>query len=217
MIDTIIFDLDGTLLDTIDDLQNSVNRTLIAHHFPPRTLEEIKSFVGNGLFKLMERSLPNKTSKPLLSELFSEFKQDYHVNCMNDTHIYPGILELLKELKKDKYKLAIVSNKNNQLIQDLSKHYFNNLIDLSLGEIDSLKKKPSPDMIYYVLEKLNTKLENVIYIGDSEVDIETAQNAHITCLSVTWGFRSKEHLIEAGAKFLINHPKEIISYLKKHL
>lgn len=213
MIDTVIFDLDGTLLNTIDDLKNSINRILVKYHYLPKTKAQILSYVGNGLAKLVERCLIDGINNPNYKNILDDFIIDYKENCMNDTCVYAGINELLLKLKQKNIKLAIISNKQNLEVQKLANHFFETMFDFVLGEIKELTKKPAPDMVLYAINKLNTKIENVLYVGDSEVDIETAKNANIPCLSVTWGFRKKDVLINAGATILIDEPKEILSYI----
>lgn len=213
MIDTVIFDLDGTLLNTIEDLKNSINRILVKYHYLPKTKAQILSYVGNGLAKLVERCLIDGINNPNYKNILDDFIIDYKENCMNDTCVYAGINELLLKLKQKNIKLAIISNKQNLEVQKLANHFFGTMFDFVLGEIKELTKKPAPDMVLYAINKLNTKIENVLYVGDSEVDIETAKNANIPCLSVTWGFRKKDVLINAGATILIDEPKEILSYI----
>lgn len=213
MIDTVVFDLDGTLLNTITDLKNSINRTLIKYNCHIKTEKEILSYVGNGLLKLAKRSFPEYFGSDLFNDFFNDFKNDYLHNYMNNTSVYPGIIEVLSILKEKKYKLAIVSNKADGIVKELANQYFNDIFDLVLGETESIPKKPAPDVIIYVANALNTSISNILYIGDSEVDIETAINANITCLSATWGFRNKQVLLDAGANITIDNPKDILLYL----
>ena len=212
----IIFDLDGTLLNTLDDLTESTNFALSNFNYPLKSTEEIRNFVGNGVAKLIERAIPNGINNPNYNNCLEIFKKHYSLNKYNKTTPYIGILELLKELKKLNYKTAIVSNKFDLAVKELSERYFQNLIDISIGENEAMgiKKKPSADTINKVLNDLNISHENSIYVGDSDVDIMTAKNSNMPCISVTWGFREKEFLIAHNATTIINEPKEILNIIK---
>lgn len=213
---TIIFDLDGTLLYTLEDLTDSVNFALNQFGYPTRSINEIKQFVGNGISKLIERAIPEGTNDPNFKECLYVFKKHYSENMYNKTKPYNGINELLIELKKQNFKIAVASNKFDTAVQELCKKYFQNLIDIAIGENTQIgiNKKPAPDMVYNILEKLNSGSETVLYIGDSEVDIETAQNSNIKCISVTWGYKDEEFLLKHGAKFIARNPKDILEILK---
>ena len=216
MIDTIIFDLDGTLLDTLEDLTYSVNHAMLHSGFTPRTIEEIKGFVGNGVAKLIERCIPDGKDNPLYEETLSVFKEHYEIHCKDMTKPYDGILPLLDELCVKGYKLGIVSNKFDSAVKELSQLYFGDRILSSIGESDTIRKKPAPDTAYQVLEELSSSKENSIYVGDSNVDIETAANVPMRCISVTWGFKTKDELIEAGANpaLMIASPKELLPLIQ---
>ncbi len=209
-IDTIIFDLDGTLLYTIEDLTDSTNYALEHFGYPKRTIKEITSFVGNGVRLLIERAIPNGKDNPNLEECLTMFKTHYSNNMFNKTKPYDNIIETLKELKKQNYKTAVVSNKFDSAVKELCKKYFNGLIDSSAGQRDNVNKKPAPDAVYEVMKELNVTNEQCIYVGDSEVDIKTAENAGIPCLSVTWGYKSIDFLYQNGAETLIYSPEEIL-------
>lgn len=217
MIKMVIFDLDGTLLNTINDLTDSTNYTLKRFGFAPKTQTEIKSYVGNGLQKLIEKVVPQGINNPCFNDFYEVFKNHYLTNASIHTKPYSQIIQMLEKLKKQKYYTVIISNKKDTIVKDLAKKYFGDLIDYSIGETPLFKKKPAPDMINYVLAKFNINKSECIYIGDSEVDIETCHNAQILGLFVTWGFRSKEDLINHQAKFLVNSPLEIIEYLKNDI
>ena len=204
----VIFDLDGTLLDTLDDLCNSVNYSLRTNNFPERSLAEVRTFVGNGIRLLIERSVPEGTSKELIDKTFECFKTYYAVHCNDKTKTYPGVMDMLKELKKNGYKIAVLSNKAQYAVTKLCNIYFN-------GARENVAKKPSPDALYICAENNNINLNNVIYVGDSDVDVATANNAGVKGIAVTWGFRSRELLIKCGAENLADNTDELLQILLK--
>mgnify|MGYP000230696720 FL=1 len=210
----VIFDLDGTLLDTLDDLCNSVNYSLRTNNFPERSLAEVRTFVGNGIRLLIERSVPEGTSKELIDKTFECFKTYYAVHCNDKTKTYPGVMDMLKELKKNGYKIAVLSNKAQYAVTKLCNIYFNNLLDDAVGARENAKK-PSPDALYICAENNNINLNNVIYVGDSDVDVATANNAGVRGIAVTWGFRSRELLIKCGAENLADNTDELLQILLK--
>lgn len=215
-IKVIIFDLDGTLLNTLDDLADSTNFALSEFNYPTRSKEEISTFVGNGVAKLIERAIPDGKHNPNFNKCLEIFKQHYSINKYNKTAPYNDIINLLIELKEKNYKIAVVSNKFDLAVKELCQKYFPNLIDIAIGENEAagINKKPAPDTINLVLEQLELTSNQAIYVGDSDVDILTAKNSNMPCISVTWGFRDKKFLLENDAKIIINNPKEIIDYLK---
>ena len=215
-IKVIIFDLDGTLLNTLDDLADSTNFALSKFSYPTRSIEEIRTFVGNGVAKLIERAIPDGKNNPNFDKCLDIFKQHYSINKYNKTAPYNNIINLLIELKEKNYKIAVVSNKFDLAVKDLCQKYFPNLIDVAIGENEAagINKKPSSDTVNLVLQQLNLNSDQAIYVGDSDVDILTAKNSNMPCVSVTWGFRDKEFLIKNNAQIIINTPKEIIDYLK---
>ena len=212
-IKAVIFDLDGTLLNTIEDLTNSVNFALCRFGFPELTIKEVNSFVGDGVAKLIERSLPNGLLNPDFNNCLETFKEHYENNMCVKTKPYGDILKMLSSLKEKGIKCAVVSNKFDLAVKGLTKKYFGDLIDIEIGESEELgiKKKPSPDMVFRVLEKLNLKKEEVLYVGDSDTDILTAKNSGIKCISVSWGFRNREFLIKNGAQTIIDKPGELLN------
>lgn len=216
-IQTIIFDLDGTLLNTLNDLHACFNRAIAKYGYPERSLEEIKSFVGNGINKAIERALPYKIDEQEFSEIVNCFRNDYKEHMFELTQPYNGIIEMLKELKSKNYKIGVVSNKYDIAVKNLCKHYFSEYIDIAIGESKEIQKKPSVDGIYKAIEELNSSIENTIYIGDSDVDILTAKNANVPCISVLWGFRDKEFLIKHNGKNFAEEPKDIIKIIEKKL
>ena len=211
----VIFDLDGTLLDTLDDLCNSVNYSLRTNNFPERSLAEVRTFVGNGIRLLIERSVPEGTSKELIDKTFECFKTYYAVHCNDKTKTYPGVMDMLKELKENGYKIAVLSNKAQYAVTKLCDIYFNNLLDDAVGARENVAKKPSPDALYICAENNNINLNNVIYVGDSDVDVATANNAGVKGIAVTWGFRSRELLIKCGAENLADNTDELLQILLK--
>lgn len=215
MIDTIIFDLDGTLLNTLEDLADSVNHALAHSGFPARTIDEIRSFVGNGVAKLIERAIPEGKGNPLFEDTLDVFKAHYEIHCKDKTRPYDGIIPMLDELCAKGYKLGIVSNKFDTAVKELSGIYFGDRIRSSIGESSSVRKKPAPDTAYQALKELSSAPETSIYVGDSDVDIATAANVPMRCISVTWGFRSRSQLIEAGAEpsLMIASPQELLPLL----
>lgn len=210
---TFVFDLDGTLTDTLADLRNSVNYALSEFGFSERSREEIRSFVGNGVRKLVYRSVPQNTSDEIADKCLEIFKAHYKENSCVETKPYNGIIELLKELKKRNIKTAVVTNKMHGAATDIVEHFFGGLIDVTIGQADEISPKPAPDSVFLALEKLGASKENAIYIGDSEVDCMTAHNAGIPCIGVTWGFRDREVLEENGAEYIFDKAEEIIELI----
>ncbi len=211
----VIFDLDGTLLNTLEDLTNSTNFALEQFGYPTKTIEQVREFVGNGVEKLIERAIPKGRENPNFENCVILFKNHYAQNMCHKTAPYQGIIELLAYLKLKNIKTAVISNKFDLAAKDLCKKYFFKLVDYSAGENESegIKKKPSPDMVLKVLEEFHFKPEEALYVGDSEVDIQTATNSLITCVSVTWGFKDRDFLKNNGAEIIIDTPDELINYL----
>ena len=196
---TVIFDLDGTLLDTLDDLTDSVNAVLANHRIQQYSREQIRSFVGNGIRRLMERAVPNGEQNPEFEQIYEEFREYYRVHCMDKTKPYPGIVDLLKQLSEEGCHLAIVSNKADFAVKKLRDHYFKGLVEVAIGERESVRRKPFPDTVYQALQELDADRSEAVYVGDSEVDLQTAENAQMDAVIVTWGFRDREVLISQGA------------------
>ena len=205
----VIFDLDGTLLDTLDDLADSLNHVLAEFDQPVKTREQVRMFVGNGLRKLMERALEGGLDHPLYDVIFQRFTDYYKVHCNDKTALYPGIMSLLEDLKQRGIRTAIVSNKGDFAVQELQKIYFNGLIDVAIGEKEGIRKKPAADMVYESVRLLNLRKEDCVYVGDSEVDVETAFNADMDVISVSWGFREIEILKDAGAEIICHDADQL--------
>lgn len=208
--DTYIFDLDGTLLDTLNDLAVSCNHVLRAHDMPERTLEEVRRFVGNGVKKLMERAIPQGLENPDFDVAYQEFKAYYLKHNLDTTRPYDDIIDVLKELKARGKRIAVVSNKFYAATQDLCHHFFGDLVDVAIGEREDIRKKPAPDTVEEALRQLGVTKEKAVYIGDSDVDIETALNCDMPCISVLWGFRDKDFLMDHGATIMIYTPSQLI-------
>ena len=206
---TYIFDLDGTLLSTLADLAASTNYALRTHHMPERSLDEVRRFVGNGVKKLMERAIPDGLNNPLFEETFATFRQHYMQHNLDTTQPYPGIMQLLEQLKAEGKNIAVVSNKFYAATRELCRHFFGDLVPVAIGEREDIRKKPAPDTVIEALRELGVDKEGAVYIGDSDVDIMTAKNSGMPCVSVLWGFRDKEFLIENGATTLISKPEEM--------
>lgn len=211
--DTYIFDLDGTLLDTLGDLASSVNYALRMHDMPERTVEEVRRFVGNGVRLLMERAIPDGAENPSFEATFATFRQHYMAHSLDTTKPYEGIPEMLSALKARGCHLAVVSNKFMSATQELIRHFFPDTIEVAIGEheAEGIRKKPAPDTVVEALRQLGVGKEGAVYVGDSDVDIMTARNAGLPCISVLWGFRDRDFLIKHGAKTFISAPSELLS------
>ena len=211
MLDTVIFDLDGTLLDTLEDLYLSVNHILSKYNFPLRTIDEVRMFVGNGVPKLIERALPKGHSKEAFDSALADFKKYYGAHCNDNTKPYFAITESLEILKERGYKIAVVSNKVDFATKSLCSDYFGDLVDVAIGQREGIEKKPAPDSVFEAMKILNSK--NAVYIGDSDVDIMTAKNANLPCIAVTWGFRDKDFLSSSGAEIFAHDANEMIDLI----
>ena len=211
--DTLIFDLDGTLLDTLDDLTDSLNFSMRECGYPQRTKDEVRRFVGNGIGRLVALSVPEGTSRDGLNKALLAFQSHYILNCAHKTKPYDGITEMLETARSKGFRTAIVSNKIDTAVKALSKRYFGGLIDVAIGERQNVRRKPYPDMVITAIQELKAEAERTIYVGDSEVDIATAQNAALPCISVSWGFRTPGELAENGAEMIVNTPEELIRFL----
>ena len=209
-----IFDLDGTILNTLEDLEDSTNYALKTYGYPERTMDEVRQFVGNGIRKLMERAVPEGTPVEEIDQVHETFTAHYKVHCADKTRPYDGIMELLQNLKRDGCKLAVVSNKADYGVQELCKQYFDGVFDFAVGEREGIRKKPAPDSVNEVLKTLGCSRERAVYIGDSDVDIQTAANAQMDHIIVEWGFRDVQFLISQGAKVLVEKPEEILEIVE---
>ncbi len=212
--DTVIFDLDGTLLDTLDDLTDGVNHALVEFGFPAATREQIRSRLGYGSGYLIASSVPGGRDCPVYQQVFDCYFAYYRAHSADKTRPYPGILELLAELKRRGVRCAIVSNKPHLATLDLAKEYFGGLIDSAVGDQPGVvERKPAPDTVWAAMRELGGSKERSVYVGDSEVDIETAKNAGIDCVSVDWGFRTREQLAVSGAVRIVSNAGELLAAL----
>ncbi len=215
MLNTVIFDLDGTLLYTLEDLAASTNFALKKFGYCPRSIQEVRSFVGNGVRLLIERAIPDGINNKDFDECLAVFKKHYSSNMYNNTRPYEGVMDLLQELKKCGYKTAVVSNKFDAAVKDLCNKFFADKIDVAVGESSDVRKKPFPDSVLSVIKQLETVPANCVYVGDSEVDIQTARNAGIRCISVDWGYKDRDFLLKNGASVVVSGTRELLSELYK--
>jgi phosphoglycolate phosphatase len=209
--EAVLFDMDGTILDTITDLYDGVNRSLAMHGYPLRTMEEIRIFVGGGARQLMQRSLPDTVSEEELDAITEEFRTWYGENSCVKTCPYPGVEAAVEALQKAGVKVAVVSNKPDVATKALAKQFFPT--PPAFGQRDDVPSKPAPEMVWNTLKELGVSAENAIYVGDSEVDVETARNAKMPLLAVCWGFRTREELVEAGAEHIVDNAEDMLKAL----
>ena len=210
----LIFDLDGTLLYTLEDLMDSANYALKKFGFSTKSLSEVQKAIGDGLKMLIFRLLPKNIEASVVCDVLAEMKGYYAVHCHDKTVPYDGIIEMLYMLKNAGHRVCIVSNKADPMVQVLKTVYFDRLVDLAIGESDSNQRKPAPDMVLFAMERFG---RDAIYIGDSEVDVQTAKNAEIPCYSVSWGYRSVELLTEQGAKYIFDSPIALAEAILKEV
>ena len=211
----VVFDLDGTLLNTLEDLANATNWALQHNGLPERTIDEVRRFVGNGVRRLIERAVPADTEAALLEQVFADFKTYYVSHCQDCTCLYDGIPEMLEQLKAGGYKMAIVSNKLQAGVDELYEFYFRETIEVAVGEREGIRRKPAPDMVETALKELGISADEAVYVGDSDVDLQTARNSGLACISVLWGFRDRDFLVEHGATCMVERPAEIVSLLNQ--
>ncbi|ETD21691.1 MULTISPECIES: HAD family hydrolase [Prevotellaceae] len=207
---TYIFDLDGTLLDTLHDLWVSCNYALRENGMPERTLDEVRRFVGNGVKKLMERAIPQGLDNPKFDVTYETFRKYYLVHSLDTTKPYSGIPELLANLKKHGKHIAVVSNKFYAATQELCRHFFGDYVEVAIGERENIRKKPAPDTVDEAIRQLKVDREEAVYIGDSDVDVMTARNSNMPCISVLWGFRDRDFLMQHEATTFVAAPKELM-------
>ena len=212
MYNTYIFDLDGTLLDTITDLAASCNYALRTHGMPEHSVDDVRRFVGNGVRKLMERAIPHGAENPDFEATFATFREHYMHHSLDTTQPYPGIPETLEELKARGCRLAVVSNKMMAATVELCHHFFPNTIEVAIGEheAEGIRKKPAPDTVFAALRELGVEKDGAVSVGDSDVDVQTAVNSGLPCISVLWGFRDRDFLMQHGAKTFISAPSELL-------
>ena len=211
---TIVFDCDGTLLDTLTDLRNAVNYVLRAHDLPERSVPEVKAALGNGVAHLMRQSLPDSISEAEFNTYLDEFKAYYGEHLQDYTAPYPGMLDVLDTLRTKGYKLAIVSNKIQEGITPLNNEYFGDRLPVAIGERPGLQRKPAPDMVLQALKELGSTQDESIYIGDSEVDVATAKNSGLLCIGVTWGFRDEQLHKDLGVNHIARKSEDIVTIIE---
>ena len=212
-ITTIIFDMDGTVLNTLDDLTDSVNYVFSKFGLPARSRDEYRQFFGNGIGYAMKCAAPEGTPDSLIEEMIPVFKEYYDIHCLDKTGPYDGIIDLMKELRNSGCKMAIVSNKIDSAVKELNERFFSEYVSVAIGERPGVNRKPAPDTVFAALAELGSSTDEAVYIGDSEVDLMTAKNSNLPCIAVLWGFRDRDFLIKNGASAFAKTPKDIISYL----
>lgn len=210
----VIWDLDGTLLNTLGDLASSVNAALAAHHMPARTVEEVRMFVGNGIAKLVERSVPAGTDEQTTARVLADFTAHYAQHSRDTTRPYDGIIPLLDTLGARGVKMAIVSNKIDFAVRELNTEYFGERIAVAVGDDPSRSRKPAPDSVWEAMRRLGVTREETAYVGDSDVDVITARNAGVACVAVSWGFRDEACLKGAGAQHIAPSPEALLEELE---
>ncbi|MGM9935829.1 MAG: HAD family hydrolase [Candidatus Ornithomonoglobus sp.] len=210
---TIIFDLDGTLLNTLDDLAASVNYAMRECGFPERTVDEVRRFVGNGVRVLIRRAAPEGITDEQYWDAYNHFEKHYAAHNRDKTAPYNGITELLNELKGRGYSLSIVSNKIDFAVKALREEFFDGVIDVAVGDCEDTANKPAPDMVHKAMRQLGAELSDCVYVGDTDVDIETAQNSGMPCICVSWGFRSRDELVGYGAEMIADKPCDILNFV----
>ena len=215
-ITTIVFDMDGTVLNTLDDLTVSMNYVLEKFGYPGHTVEEYRLFFGNGVKEAFRLALPEDVPSEIIDDMLPIYKEHYDAHCLDKTRPYDGVVEVMKELKQKGYKLAIVSNKIDSAVKELNQRFFADAVGIAIGEKPGVNRKPAPDMVEAALKELGSTKEEAVYVGDSEVDFMTAKNSKLPCISVLWGFRDKEYLIEQGAYCFAENPEDIISILQNN-
>lgn len=215
MLNTVVFDLDGTLLDTLGDLAGSVNYALRKHGLPECSLQEVRSFLGNGIVRLMQGAVKNAVQGEAFEEVFQTFRSHYLEHCLDTTQPYPGILPMMEKLREAGVKMAIVSNKLHPAVQELSRRFFVGLVVSAVGESETVRRKPNPDGVLRALKEMGSRPEEAVYVGDSEVDWETARNAGLRCALVCWGFRDEEFLRTLPGTFAYaQSPDDLLSLFK---
>lgn len=209
----VIWDLDGTLLDTLQDLANATNYALKTWGLPERNIDEIRQFVGNGVRMLVTRAVPQGEEHPHFEEIFDTFRKYYVEHCQENTGLYPGIAGTLVALKEHGVRMAVVSNKLQSGVTELYDYWFKDTIEVAIGEREGINRKPARDMVDIALSELGVSADDAVYVGDSDVDVMTAKNSGLPCISVLWGFRTKDFLVEHGANLFVSRPEEILDII----
>ena len=212
-INTVIFDMDGTVLNTLDDLTDAVNHVFSEFGLPARNKEDYRKFFGNGIGYAMRCAAPDGTDDALFDKMIPVFRDHYNKHCLDKTAPYEGILDLMKALYDKGYKLAIVSNKIDSAVKELNERFFSEYVTVAIGEKPGIKRKPAADTVFAALDELGSSRDEAIYIGDSEVDLQTAQNAGLPCIAVLWGFRDRDFLVKNGAVTFAESPEDVPAVL----
>ena len=210
MYKTYIFDLDGTLLNTLGDLAASTNYALRQYGMPEHTIDDVRRFVGNGVGKLIERAIPEGLANPQYEDVLATFRKHYMLHSLDTTAPYPGIESLLYSLRSHGCNVAVVSNKFYNATVELCRHFFADTVEVAIGERENIRRKPAPDTVFEAMRQLGVSGEDTVYVGDSDVDVATARNSGIPCISVLWGFRDRDFLTERGATTFVNTPEDIL-------
>ena len=210
MYKTYIFDLDGTLLNTLGDLAASTNYALRQYGMPEHTIDDVRRFVGNGVGKLIERAIPEGLANPQYEDVLATFRKHYMLHSLDTTAPYPGIESLLHSLRSHGCNVAVVSNKFYNATVELCRHFFADTVEVAIGERENIRRKPAPDTVFEAMRQLGVSGADTVYVGDSDVDVATARNSGIPCISVLWGFRDRDFLIEHGATTFVNTPEDIL-------
>ncbi len=213
MITTVIFDMDGTVLNTLDDLAASVNYVLARFGMPTHCAEDYRLYFGSGIRYALQCAAPRGTEEETIDQMLPVFREHYNAHCLDRTGPYEGIPELMKCLRERGFKLAIVSNKIDSAVKELNAKFFRDYVDVAIGEREGIRRKPAPDTVLQALAELKSTKDEAVYVGDSEVDIQTASNSGLPCITVLWGFRDKVFLAEHDATVFANTPIEVLDQL----
>ena len=206
--------MDGTVLDTLEDLTDAVNYVLTTFHMPTHVKETYRKFFGSGIRYALRCAVPSDTSEEEIDKMLPVFKKYYDVHCLDKTRPYEGILDLMKVLKEHGYKMAIVSNKIDSAVKELNNRFFRDYVDVAIGEKEGIRRKPAPDTVVQALKELGSVEQEAVYVGDSEVDYQTAVNSHLPSILVLWGFRDKDFLLNIGGKVFADKPLDVFEILK---
>ena len=202
--------MDGTVLNTLDDLTLSMNFVMTEFGFPTHSVEEYRSAFGNGVRYALEKTAPHGTPSDVIDKMISIFKEHYDAHCLDNTRPYDGVIPLMKQLKERGFRMAIVSNKIDSAVKELNEKFFSDVVDIAIGERAGIKRKPAPDMVFLALDELGASADDAVYVGDSEVDLKTAQNSSLPCVSVLWGFRDRDFLKETGGETFAVSPRDLL-------
>ena len=213
MMTTVIFDMDGTVLNTLDDLAASVNHVLTRFGMPTHCTEDYRLYFGNGIRYALQCASPSGTDEETIDQMLPVFREHYNAHCLDKTGPYAGIPELMQCLRERGCKIAIVSNKIDSAVKELSDKFFRDYVDVAIGEREGIRRKPAPDTVLQALAELKSAKSEAVYVGDSEVDLQTAENAGLPCITVLWGFRDKDFLTEHGATVFASTPNEVLDLL----